>query len=43
MLATLAADPIAGLIDTAYVGRLGEQIIKQLGDSALETLGRAAT
>jgi hypothetical protein len=23
MLATLAADPIAGLVDTAYVGRLG--------------------
>ena len=23
MLATLAADPIAGLIDTAYMGRLG--------------------
>jgi hypothetical protein len=24
MLATLAADPIAGLVDTAYMGRLGE-------------------
>lgn len=24
MLATLAADPIAGLVDTAYVGTLGE-------------------
>jgi hypothetical protein len=23
MLATLAADPIAGLVDTAYMGRLG--------------------
>ncbi len=25
MLATLAADPIAGLVDTAYIGRLGGQ------------------
>jgi hypothetical protein len=24
MLATLAADPIAGLVDTAYIGRLGK-------------------
>jgi hypothetical protein len=25
MLATLAADPVASLVDTAYIGHLGEQ------------------
>jgi len=27
MLATLAADPIAGLVDTAYMGRLGGRVV----------------
>eukprot|EP00878_Enallax_costatus_P011013 GHUV01011503.1.p1 GENE.GHUV01011503.1~~GHUV01011503.1.p1 ORF type:complete len:298 (+),score=77.41 GHUV01011503.1:190-1083(+) len=31
MLATLAADPIAGLVDTAYVGRLGANQLAGVG------------
>jgi len=31
MLATLAADPIAGLVDTAFVGRMGAASVAGVG------------
>ena len=31
MLLTLASDPIAGLVDTAFIGRLGEEICMEGG------------
>jgi hypothetical protein len=47
MLATLAADPIAGLVDTAYVGRLGRPTARlqagQRPELAAAVLARLAT